>query len=221
MTFPTATETGGTNAASTSHDLSLPAFDAGDLIIVKAETPSNPTHTWTFDAATDKFTQLWSQDTSVSVSREVCKYRIMQAGDGSTLTIGLGSSRALTYSIIKVTGWHGTQAPECATAAAGYSNNIDPPSVTASWGSGDNLFIACCMTQDRAITVATPGDYTAFDNHGSDANGYERQAYRQLASDTSNPGNFTATGNSRYVTNTIVVRPVEPSKARSYGYITT
>lgn len=221
MTFPTASETGGSNAASTSHDLTLPSFSAGDLIIVNAFAVNTPDFTWTFDGATDKWTQLWQVDYP-GYARGNCKYRVMQGGDGSTLTIGLSLSRKFAYSIVKVTGWHGTQAPECGTGYNEYSNVQNPPSVTASWGSADNLFLAFDANDSRPITSGLPTNYTGFDAHGAVNDvACARTAYRQYASASDDPSAFTATGNSTFVVNTVVVRPAAPSTARSHGYITT
>lgn len=195
-----ATETGGTSAANTTHAITLPSAAIGDLIIayVGFRMATYPTATWTFDASTSAFTQLYQMsDNLPNTSRSVCKYRIVQAGDSNvgatgTLTVDLSLSRTIDYSVVLIpaASWQGATPPEATPASdAGLISTFNTGVLTPSWGAGRTLWIAQAAFY-QAFALTPPDNYVGFTRNGL------QTAWRIHDVATEDPGTFSS--NSGY-----------------------
>ena len=130
----------------------------------------------------------------ISTGRTFIYYKISNGTEGSVVNVTQGSAHvsAITY---RISNYEGT--PE----ALFESTNVnDPPSLTTSWASQKNLFIAACTTRrsDNDFTVAPTGysDLLTTGNTSSAATTHTRAATatKQVDGQTDNPSAFTTTG---------------------------
>jgi hypothetical protein len=133
---------------------------------------------------------------------------------GGAVTINFGTSYvsiALTY---RITGWSGDVAniESADTAYLEGAQYPDPPSVTASWGSADNLFIAITSgIDDDATYSAAPTNYSNLQQHqggyGTNSSIEIAGAERQYASASDDPGTFTMSEFEATIAQTVVIKP--------------
>jgi len=214
MAFPTVSSI--TNSAEDtevgSHTVNMPAtVDAGDLLVVilslgwyggTVGTPSG----WTK-----------KDDTNNGSTIRLASYIKDADGteDGGTIEITVTEncqSVAQTYRI-PASSWDGDIANvQVGTAATGTDELPNPPAVTPSWGSADNLFIAY-EANDSLFGSANgvPTNYTngTFNESGAD-NGSTCGLYtarRELAASTDNPGTFDIVNSVDWIAGTMVVKP--------------
>lgn len=207
-----ATNQGNDTVNSTSHTVNLPSgIASGHLLIVAISMDGNTTLTWPAG-----WTTLSGPTNSGGDGTLEVRYRVADGTEGSSISITTAASEACSYITWRITGWHGTSAPEAGTPGTGSTANPDPPSVTASWGSDDNLFLVILGWGASNLNISGyPSNYS--DNQITDAAnnggiGGIAAATRNLASDTDNPGTFTL-GATTWVANTIVIRPAAAGAA--------
>ncbi len=217
--FPTvaATASSFNNTNTTTQTVSLPSgIASGHLLIVLVSCVSNA-QTITWPAG---WTELFSQDVSTTQTVEAA-YRVADGTEGSTISVSTPGSTACGHLAYRITGQHASSAPEDGAPATGTSTTPDPPSLTASWGAEDNLWIAVFGSYN-ASNPAPPSAPTDYNNNfievsegASDARTTMGMGTRNLNTATENPGTFTqpeAAGH--WVANTIVVRPASVSVRR-------
>lgn len=211
--FPTvATDSGAQTSNATSHTVKTCANShAGDLLLIwfgqDATTGiTDPTGFTDFTALAAFTTQGATPQLGGGVW-----YAIDTGSIPTTLTITTSASERSAHVCARVTNWHGSQAPGAGTPATGTTQNPDPPSVTASWGTADNLFFAVAFTNDGRTWADDPDNYgnaVTASSTGTTGGVDVRVVRRNLASNTDNPNTFDqgTTGNDQNVTDTIVVR---------------
>jgi hypothetical protein len=110
----------------------------------------------------------------------------------------------------RITGWHGTTPPE-ATTATGTTINPDPPSITPSWGSEENLILCTCGQNGAGaggnITVFPEADNQTQDGTGGGGSAGGGICTAEQSASPYNPGQFTLAASIDWVAATIVVRP--------------
>jgi hypothetical protein len=226
-------ESGG-SGAGTSLGVTLPSFSTGDLLIVAfLNDASTAQNSWTYDGGTTKFTELFNQVGPSNAFRLRVCYRIMQAEDtsGGTLTVALATSRWAAWTVLKVTGWHGTTVPECGTTVtAGPASTVNPPSLDPSgWGTEDTLWLVVAGHYNNAYSSG-PANFSAFTARRYGTNGGVVAMYRQNAASSEDPGNVTWSGGTYSAANTLAVRPsaggavgitVDASLLRTFASTTT
>lgn len=137
-------------------------------------------------------------------------YRIAGASESNFTWTSDEGDTSLTR-ILRITGWHGTTAPEAADAV-GNSANPDPPSLNpANWGTEDTLWVAWYAI-DGSIGEATAYPTNFDDNQvtgDSGAAGGPSFAYcsRENAAASQDPGTFTC-ATEQWAAITIAIRPV-------------
>lgn len=217
MAFPTVSETGYDGASSTSHTISLPSWSAGDLIIiaVNARMISVPALTWTMDGSTTKWSTLWSTVSYSNGHRGEGKYRVMQAGDASSVVVSLSTAKTLcaTILLIPAASWHGTTAPEAnvaATSGSSPTSTFDTPAVTPSWGAADTLWLTVAAVYNRTIN-SIPTNYTGFSLRNS-----IYAAKRTLNASSEDPGNWGASSTTYWSVGLVAVRPAVGTNLMPY-----
>lgn len=222
MTFPTYTQTGTYAGSASSHSVDLGSFSAGDLIIVCFAAESNPTQTWTHDGATDHFTALFGVASGFGLSNQYAKYRVMQAGDSATLSVGLSASKKAGWLVIKVAAGGFDSASPCTGGGAGGGNNSspDPPNLAPGWGALDILWLATSAHYSASGINSAPANYSGLAGYGSGTYVHISSAYRNLNASSENPGAFTLSSNNFWTAGVIAVKP-SSAKPRSQGYVIT
>ena len=174
-------------SAVTTAPISMPAYIiTGNLLIMVVKLGSTGTATtptgWTLLASRS------------STGNSYIYYKISDGSESNHVDVTVTSSHvsAITY---RISNYEGT--PEASFAA---TNVNDPPSLTTSWGSTKNLFIAACTTRqsNNAFTVA-PTNYSNLKTVGDPSSGTTAHvrlatASREVNSNTEDPAAFTTTG---------------------------
>jgi len=206
VAFPTVeSRTESTNLSNpTNHTINMPdTVNADELLIIViaiagAVMPQEPTG-WT--------------DVSSGLRYGVFAKKADGSEDGGTVTVTTESGINSCAQTIRISGWSGDISDvEVGSIGSGLTTTPDPGSVTATWGSDDNLFIAftCAENDDEEVTAA-PTNYTnllsTIIDGPANEGGSVGTAYRELASDTDDPGTFTLSGSELANAGTIVIRP--------------
>jgi hypothetical protein len=196
---------------STSFSVTLPSgIASGDLLLMIISV----------DGSTDGLTHTgWTELAQSTGNSEnlLILGRIADGTEGATASFTNSNAENAAANTYRITGnRNGLTSSEIAISAPTVvTSNVttgNPPSLTPSWGSAENLWIAVCATSDGAITsiVSYPTDYTLgqLTNTNSGANGEAiMTAARLLTASTEDPGVFTWTTGRRPTTYTIAVRP--------------
>lgn len=197
----------------TSMPVNMPAtVDSGDLLIALVEVRN--AGTWTKPSGWEDIATL-SQAGGGSVGKLNGFYKIASGSeDGGTATWTASVGTTAAWQVIRITDWHGTTPPEALTAS-GDVTAANPPSLTASWGAADNLFIAVAghTASSTAAWSASPSGYSAITLNGASGGGAAvcvAHGTKDSASATEDPGTFTVSGSNRWwAAATIAVRPAE------------
>ena len=141
-----------------------------------------------------------------------------EAGTTVTIDPGAGSGDIVTgsYQVLRIQDWYGSGGFELATPSTGQNSSAPIPSVTASWGAEDNLFIeVVSMNDDDATVTAASTGYGNLQNTGSGGGTNNSasiaHATRTASVATDSPDNVTISENENYITSLLVVRPAAVS----------
>jgi hypothetical protein len=207
--------------ATTNHAADLDAtIDPGDLLILAMYIEDGQS-TATTPAGWDLLGEDSLAANQSSSSGRLFIYAKDAVGDedGATVNVVTAQSRVGASVVYRITAasWGGDLSNDVdianaviatATAAAG-----DPASVTAGWGSADNLFIVFSATADDPNPhTAAPTDYddlVTIDTGAVGAGGSIGSARRELAAASDDPGVFTFTTSPPTFdfTTTLVIEP--------------
>jgi len=203
-------------------NLTLPtSIAAGDLIVAFHFTDGSFDESWPGSWVEIKDSACDSDRCSASIA-----YLIASGGETSVNVTKGGGERFTAITIrISAASWHGTTPPEVSTGATGDSANPDPDSVTASWGSDDNLFIAAMAWDDSdgGDTVdAYPTNYTSNQTVSDDllSAGRGAIATRELTASNDDPGTFTTSAAEEWWAGTVVVRPAAGNNTPTISSVT-
>ncbi len=203
------------SSATSNPSFNLPAtVDPGDLLllfvgIADVSISSTPTG----------WTELWllNGDGSNGAGAVYAKDAV-GTEDGGSVTVPAASSTAAgqVYRITAGT-WGSNLAADVdiqGNTSGTSSANPNPPSVTADWGSADNLFIALFAARDDDATVSSyPTNYSNGDyiiSGGGGNNGATvGSARREYTSASDDPGTFTLSESENWRSATVVISPFE------------
>lgn len=195
-----ATNTGTDNStATTSADVQLPAgIQAGELLMIVGGNGG----TLTSVAATG-WTVLYNG------TKQTILYKFASGSEGASVTVSWTGSIKNVWHSVRITGAHASTAPEIASAT-GNSNAPNPPTLTPSWGSAANLWIATFGAgQNEADTYPaayTDNRYTEANTTGS-ANAGIGFATRALTATDDDPAAYGIAETRPWNANTVAVRP--------------
>jgi hypothetical protein len=206
-----ATYSDGTGA--TSHAVTLPTgISAGDLLLIcfvrhdqgAITTPSG----WTLLASAD----IDEKDSTAIFGK------IASGSEGSTQIITIdGPKRASAITLLINGHRNGLSTSEIAVSSANQQTNTlapDPPSLTPSWGSTENLWLAIGFCENGSFTFGSyPSGFALGVNtvQTGVGTGNAVSVAGKLATGTSeDPGAFTISASSRkWATFTLAIRPLE------------
>ena len=232
MAFPqvaSVTESEFTNGSST-RPVDMPATcNTGDLLLCLYTNGDSRTVT-----TPSGWELLYTQTNGAWRSSAFARVSDGTEG-GTTVNFNLSGNSDASAQVYRITGFAGTVATDIdvGTAATGANATPDAPSVTAGWGSDDNLFIinVGIGTGGSLPGAETVANYTDQVNTGasSGANTSIVTSWRrEYASASDNPAASSNFGiGMTWVANTIVIKPglasqtVSPSSIASTEAIGT
>lgn len=202
-----ATNTYSDNSGLGSHPINLPAgIAAGDLLLLFVIINGAPTVT-----DPSGYTPLVS--TQVGDTQRVYA-KIATGSEGPTETLAITGSQRVNAVSYRITGnRNGVTSSEISVSAVSAANTAtpDPPSLTPSWGSAENLWIGVTLSQDGGYTFSsypTNYDLGQLNVQSSTGNGNGVSvAARLLTASSEDPGVFTTVTNRARQTYTLAVRP--------------
>lgn len=215
MAFPAfaTPASGATNSSNTTtHTCALPTNSSGDLLVVIISQQYN------LGNGPGSFTPPagWTEiaDDSNGSSVGSCTIAKISTGGETQVVVTSSLTGRGAYFAFAVTGAYSTVADGIAAGTASFatgSTTPDPPSVTAPWGSADNLFLCYYGVPDTSTTVTSyPTNYTYFTGRALGSFGVQIcAAARQLAAASDNPPQFVKDGTTtgQRVAQTLVIRP--------------
>ncbi len=159
--------------ASTSHAVVMPAtVNAGDLLLMTVSAHASGADG--IDTPTG-----WSIVSSYILASTAGQivYGKDAVGDegGSTVTVTMTNSSSVVAIVQRISGWGGTLGTDVeATTPVGPTSTSapDPPSITATWGADDNLFIGITtgMNDDTVYSAFPYATNQADGSAGASAN---------------------------------------------------
>lgn len=218
MAFPSVSSsvTGSSGGGVTTHNIALTSLtiNSGDLIIILAAHDGAGVATYTWDNSTAGTWTTLDSYSNGNVDYE-CRAKVADGTeDSATLANTISQSETACHIVYVIENWDGTISNvEIGTAAYGATGHPDAPSLTASWGSADNLWIAFYSAEvGGSDPSAWPTNYTSNQlqaNERADAAGCKLAAATyENATATENPAAWTVDDTSAdTVANTIVVKP--------------
>lgn len=196
---------------ATTHNIDMPSnINTGDLLLIIAS--SNDPGTLT---GISGWTSLLNND--VPNLGAYVAYKKADGTEGANATVSTTNSVNMVARIWRITRWHGTTAPEINYSLENDRNttNINPPSLTPSWGLANTLWIAEGSWLNNPLNTypTSYGDNqeTAITNGTFDI--AYAAATREYSATSENPGAFIISSSSQaHLELTIAVRP-------GYNYI--
>lgn len=200
-----AASANGTQTANSTVTASLPAsISAGDLLILVITGVTNPAATTVTTPAT---WNVLGSDTQ-GFTRLAAFYKIALGTEGASVNVNFGATARYAFASYRITGHDALQAPEMLFAL----NSKDPPSLTPSWGSNNNLWIAGtgADSDSDTSTPTFPTGYASNQAHNSIAangdGGRIALATKEATATSDDPSAYTIVGSSN-VSFTIAVKP--------------
>jgi hypothetical protein len=201
---------------STTHNITMPAtVNAGDLLIIfiqvefQNQIPATPSGWTVLDS--DNLTGGASGKGSSAI------FAISAVGDEDSTEVNCSTAGSCVHAAqtYRITGWGGTVADDIDITAqtnATLATTHDIPSVTAGWGSDENLFI-CWLgcTDDDEDWSSGPTNYTnatgTITTLGTNLGSSCITARRELTAASDDPGNMTITASAYTRTALLVIKP--------------
>ena len=198
---------------STSHGVTMPStVNNGDLLLIYTATNDNVTFTVPTDLGT---WTLLRELTGGGSNNAHAIFGIVADGseDAGTATYTTSSITQSASIAVVISGWGGSISDvEVSTGSAATTASPDPDSITASWGSDTNLFIASAHARrgDRAVT-GYPTNYTsnqiAVDTTTASGGASIGLASRAVTAATEDPATFSLVSSTGTAAFTTVVKP--------------
>jgi hypothetical protein len=217
MAFPTVEEilTQGFSPETTSHSVDMPTtVNSGELLLVIIIAHCTSTTTPGIATPTNWEDLEYQEYPYIGINCGV--YQKKASGDEGGTTVDFVTTNGSTVAaiILRVSNWgeNTTSDIDVSISNLQFTSNPNPSSVTAGWGSDDNLFIAyACFTDDDATFIAAPTNYTnltyVVSGGGSNYGCEVGVAFREYASSNDDPGTFTLSQSQSGWAGTIVIRP--------------
>jgi hypothetical protein len=215
MAFPSVVTRASSTTDSnviTNHTVTLPGSLVSGNLIVAAICFDNQTSALAVTWPAGWTELLDSVDDTRALALNVA-YRVSDGSEGASITVTTNNGEQAAHRTWQISGQHPSSAPEIGTtSSATYTSSPDPPSVTASWGSDDTLWLALAALDNGGVAVSTyPTSYSQGANITSLGTGLAAAtlgvAERENATATENPATFALTASCDSLANTIAIRP--------------
>ena len=199
MTFPTIEDVTvfTTESTASSHEVPYPAtVNSGELLLFL--TCANGSGISAIDINETSVVEI--KDGNARNHCTNVSYLIAAGSESGNYTVDLtGGSEVICSYCVRISGWHGTTAPEISTGANAETSTPNPDSLTPSgWSAGaeDTLYGVWLSTDGAPMPVTTwPTGYTSNQNDDSSGVGCSMAvAFQNLSAASSDPSAFTLTG---------------------------
>jgi hypothetical protein len=204
MAFPAIATTRANGTAYSTSNFTFGAMPtgttSGDLLVAFGHTiDNNADYTdpsgWTRKASASGNSGrsfVWAR---VATGTDPLVFPLSESGDSISIVVA------------RITGWTGSDTASVeATVAVDFSGSGDPASLTATWGSADNLWLAVCGREGNDITTYPTGYSGGVTGYNGGVWGAVALAYKESASATENPGTGFGTGGATVHVGTIAIR---------------
>jgi hypothetical protein len=193
-------------AATTTPAVTIPSGDVGELLLVFVATDGAPTIAFPAGYTT---LQAATTDGASQVSTAAA-YRVTDGSEGATLTVTLGTAKAMSALAVRMGQFTGT--PEAATPATGASTTSDPPNFAPSWGAANTAFLWFTgldqnLGGPNSASFAQRGELLIGDRTANTVN--DVYAYAGITWSTAaslNPVAISLTGSEQWVANTYALK---------------
>jgi hypothetical protein len=187
---------------------------AGELLVMVTAVDGNATAiTWPTG-----FTQLQKVASTTDFVFGIA-WKQATGAESNSFSWSTGVAEKAATVMLRFSGAHASQAPEIGTSAAGTSTAPNPPSENASWGSAENMWIACAGGGGVGPFTAAPTGWgtlyqTATSGAAVATNTCVGVAVLANTTATLDPPAFTKTGTLAWLAQTVVIRPSAVAIAR-------
>jgi hypothetical protein len=194
---------------SNAWTITYPAtISSGDLLLLNVGSDGNPTIT----AVAAGFSVLFSAPGTGNACRGATLVKVATGSETGTFTLNLTASEQGVWRVQSFQGWHGiiSGGVEASTGTTGDSTAPNPDSLTPSWGSDQNRWIACYAADDgRTDATSYPTDYDlnqVNDSSGGASGAGFGAAGRDFEGTTQDPGVFAVDLSQEWIAWTIAIR---------------
>ncbi len=198
----------GTNTKP--HAVAMPAtVSAGELLLMLVANDGSANQTtpsgWTalFQNQRSGSAVSFSAYTKVATGTEA----------GTTVNVATSANEQVAAQVYRISNWYGAlTGVQASSSATGTNVSPNPPSLTASWGAANTLWLATQASDHdgtRTVTVY-PANYTnglqTQSNTGANAV-HVASARQERNAASEDPGTFTVDVSDNWVAKTIAIRP--------------
>ena len=186
------------STSSTTRAFTLPTVASGDVIVM-IFSGANSGGITSMNITNEAGTFNKPLDGTSGTSRFALFWKFSDGTEsGKTITFSADNAATFSQSIIScylVSGSHYTKPPVFQWVL-GATPPHDPPSVTASWGTGENLFAAFLTSATGVAGTfdSYPTGYSGGTNYRNGSLGMAAQATKQSSLATDDPSAFGTTG---------------------------
>lgn len=206
------TSTGGSQtSATTSHTINVPSgLTSGDLILVFFLSTGNNTHT-----PPSGYSTLFSTFDADSSVKSSVWYKISDGSETAT-TATTDFSLKSVHTTLRVSGVDTATSLSASSVNGVLSSAPNPPSVTASWGSDTNLYLAIGQWTGFGITVSSPptGYASVRSDHmegGASSDLDNGIYYKEATSSSEDPSAFSMSTSAEINVFTLAIKPAAAS----------
>ena len=194
--------------SSTTKSVTLPAtVPAGSRIVIEISVSSGGTNTMT---APSGFSVISGAAQASATCNGSAFYKDADGSEGGTsVTVTLASATTSHVAIAYCVTGHDAATPPEAASTTGTSTTPNPPSLTPSWGSAENLWFAAYGSRINTTAVSGyPTNYTVSQASGVANIVSNAMAARLLTASSEDPATFAVGGVSvNWYAVTIAVKP--------------
>lgn len=213
-----AVSTTAHSASTSSHTVTVPAYDAGDRLLLLGAFDRTTTITAVDDVGGSSWVE-GAQDDLVNATVSGGWFYVDPASgnaSSSAITVTTGDARGCVFRVLRVTG-HADDAPESVVleepaSTVGISPPVDFPELTPSWGAAETLWVYLVASDEHTSAASTfPSGYSGNDATASDAASFNcslSSGYKVEAAASEDPSGLLLDVEEPHVVYTIGVRPL-------------
>lgn len=188
--YPTVVQRGSartTTTNTTSHAITIPAHQAGDMILVHFAVDGAPTVT----DGSGTWNKLGQASNTTVVTGAI--FWKIATSNSETLTLTTSTEQS-SHTVLVIRPDSGNTLSIEGASANGSSSNSNPPSLTPSVGSKDFLWIATRAGDSTVVATVAPTDFTQLQTLAAAGTGgaSTNTAEREFTGTTLDPGTFTS-----------------------------